>query len=132
MRSPLKTWNQGALSTSFRRSLFQWMLGLAHRMPAPFLPTLPACGLAAQLLLALGGAQVVLAQAPGGPPGAEAAVEQKGDHVGLGEELGDGGQLVGADRDLGAVDLVFPLGLPELEHPAEAVGCLEAVRAQTG
>jgi predicted RNA-binding protein len=59
-----------------------------------------------------------------------AVVEQEGDHVGLGEALGDGRQLVGAGLDLRAVDLALPLRSPELVRPADTVECLEGVRMQ--
>ena len=59
-------------------------------------------------------------------------MEQKVHHVGLGKELGDGGQLVGTNLYFGGVDLVFALGLPELVHPAQAVAGLEHVSRQCG
>ena len=48
----------------------------------------------------------------------------------LGKELGHGGQFPCADLDLGGVDLVLLLGLPELIDPAEAVGGGEHVQRQ--
>ena len=59
-------------------------------------------------------------------------MQQKVHHVGLGKELGDGGQLVGANLHFRGVDLVFALGLPELVHPAQAVAGLEHVSRQRG
>ena len=59
-------------------------------------------------------------------------VEQEVDHVGFGEELGDGGQLGGADFVAGFVDGVFASGLPVLVHPAERVGGGEQRRRQAG
>ena len=59
-------------------------------------------------------------------------MQQKVHHVGLGKELGDGGQLVGANLHFRGVDLVFALGLPELVHPAQAVAGLEHVGRQRG
>ena len=52
------------------------------------------------------------------PPRAERVVEEKLDHVMLGEELGDGGQRVGVDLVAGFVDGIFFLGAPELIDPA--------------
>ena len=66
------------------------------------------------------------------PPGPQGVVEQEADHVGLGEELGDGGQLPRTDLDLGGVDLVLLLGLPELIDPAKAVGGGEDRKLQVG
>jgi hypothetical protein len=59
------------------------------------------------------------------PPRTQRVVEQELHHVGFGEELGDGGQLVRTDFDFGGVDLVLALGLPELIDPAQAVAGLE-------
>ena len=59
-------------------------------------------------------------------------MEQKIHHVGLGEQLGDGGQLVGANLHFGGVDFVFALGLPELVHPAQAVAGLKHLGGQRG
>ena len=58
-------------------------------------------------------------------------MQQKLHHVGLGEELGDGRQLIGPDLDLGAVDLILLPGLPELVHPAERIRSREEVSGQT-
>jgi hypothetical protein len=58
------------------------------------------------------------------PPGAQRVVQQEVHHVRLGEQLGDGGQLVGADLHFRRVDLVLALGLPELVDPAQAVAGL--------
>ena len=57
-------------------------------------------------------------------------MEQEVHHVGLGEELGDGGQLVGANLHLRGVDLVLSPGLPELVDPAQAVAGLEHLGRQ--
>jgi len=59
-------------------------------------------------------------------------VEQERHHVGLGEELGDGREFVGADFHIGGVHLVFALGLPELVDPTQAIGGAEGVRIQAG
>ncbi|MPM04009.1 hypothetical protein SDC9_50276 [bioreactor metagenome] len=78
--------------------------------------------LAAQFLFAAGVLEIGLGEPPCRPPGPQGVVQQKGHHVGLGEELGDGGQFPRPDLDLGRVDLVLLLGLPELVDPAQAVG----------
>ena len=48
-------------------------------------------------------------------------MQQELHHVRLSEELGDRGQFVRSDLDLGAVDLLLLLGLPELIDPPERV-----------
>ena len=48
-------------------------------------------------------------------------MEEELHHVILGEELGDGREFVGTDLFAGLVDLVLPLGLPELVGPAEGI-----------
>ena len=67
----------------------------------------------------------------GDPPGTERVLEQEADHVVLGEELGDGRELLSPDPPLAAVHLRLLLRLPELVAPAERVlrvedGCREA------
>ena len=64
------------------------------------------------------------------PPSPQRVVEQEVHHVGLGEELGDGRQLVGANLHLRGVDFVLSLGLPELVDPAQAVAGLEHLGRQ--
>jgi hypothetical protein len=78
---------------------------------------------AAKLLLARGalGQLGALRKNLPGPPGAHRVVEEELHHVVLGEELGHGGQLVGADLDTVSLHGVLPLGLPELVGPAERV-----------
>jgi hypothetical protein len=66
----------------------------------------------------LGVFQVIFREPAGCPPGAEAVIEQKADHVGLGEQLGNGRQFPCADFYLRFIDALFVIGLPELVHPA--------------
>ena len=56
------------------------------------------------------------------PPSTQGVVDVELDHVGLGEELGDGWQGVGIDFIACFVSCVFGLGLPKLIDPAERVG----------
>lgn len=78
--------------------------------------------LPAQFLFAAGVLEIGVAEPSCRPPGSQGIVEQKADHVGLSEKLGDGRQFPCANLDLGGVDFVFFLGLPELIDPTEAVG----------
>ena len=59
-------------------------------------------------------------------------MEEKLDHVVLGEELGDGGERVGVDLVAGFVDGVFFVRAPELIDPAEGVVGLEDGGGQLG
>src|SRR4051794_10309063 len=60
-----------------------------------------------------------------GPPSAESVLEQKADHVRLGEELCNGREVSAADLPPAVVDLLFLLALPVLIDPAERVVCDE-------
>ena len=88
-------------------------------------------GLAAQPGFPAGPLQVGAAQAPRRPPSPQGVVEQEAHHVGLGEELGDRGQLTGADLDLGTVHFGLLPGLPELVDPTEGIGGREHFGRQT-
>lgn len=59
-------------------------------------------------------------------------MQQEAHHVGLGEELGDGGQLVGADLDAGFVHCVLLGGAPVLIGPAQTVIGSEYSRIEAG
>src|ERR1700687_3464356 len=59
--------------------------------------------------------------APGTPPRADRVVQQELHHVVFGKEWGNRGERVPVDLLAALVDFVFPLGLPELIHPAKAV-----------
>ncbi len=59
-------------------------------------------------------------------------MEQELHHVGLGEQLCDGGKFVGADFHFGGVHLVLAHGLQELIDPAQAIGCDEGIRVEAG
>jgi hypothetical protein len=48
-------------------------------------------------------------------------VEEELHHVVLGEELGNGGELIGSDLHPGFIDLILSLLLPELVGPAEGI-----------
>ena len=78
-------------------------------------------GLLAQFFLACGIFQVFSTQTPGCPPCPQPIVQQKTYHVRFSEELGHGGQFACAYFDLGTVDALFVVCLPELVHPAQAV-----------
>ena len=86
----------------------------------------------AQILFAVRVFEVCLGEPPCRPPGPQGVVEQEAHHVGLGEELGNSGQLPGSDLDLGGVDLVLLLGLPELIDPAKAVRGGKDLQRQIG
>ena len=62
-----------------------------------------------------------------GVPRAEGVIQEEVHHVILGEELGDGGEFVGADLLAGFIDDLLLVGLPELVGPAEGIGGEEGV-----
>ena len=66
-----------------------------------------------------------IGQNPAHAPRADGVVQEEQHHVVLGEQLGDGRQFVGADLPLLPIDLLLPLGLPELVGPAERIRGLE-------
>ena len=107
----------GAILLPHKAQVFQWN--------TPGIDSFPA-----QFLFAVGVPEVGFGEPSCRPPSSQGVVEQEADHVGLGEELGYGWQLPRADLDLGCVDLVLLLGLPELIDPAEAVGGGEYVQWQ--
>ena len=58
---------------------------------------------------------------PGTPPGPDGIVQQELHHVVFGEQLRHRGQGSTVDLLAALVDLILPLGLPELVDPAQAV-----------
>src|SRR5215510_13625100 len=69
---------------------------------------------------------------PRAPPRPDGVVQEELHHVMLGEELCDGRERATVDLFTTIVDLILPLRLPELVHPAEAVICQERLSWQAG